>query len=71
LMKSLVTTRREGGVLVWSRVIESDRDVTCSDHFGGTGKNILTGGKEKSKLAKEKSKLVLTWIFLLLPPKCS
>jgi hypothetical protein len=21
------------------RVVESDRDVTCSEHFGGTGKN--------------------------------
>jgi hypothetical protein len=22
------------------RVVESDRDVTCSEHFGGTGKNV-------------------------------
>ena len=30
------------------RVVESDRDVTCSEHFGGTGKKRFTCGKQKS-----------------------
>ena len=44
-MTSLVTTRRKGGVLVWSRVIET---ITCSEHFGGTGKKRFTCGKQKA-----------------------
>ena len=30
------------------RVVESDRDVTCSEHFGGTGKKRFTCGKQKA-----------------------
>ena len=30
------------------RVVESDRDVTCSEHFGGTGKKRFTCGKQKT-----------------------
>ena len=34
------------------RVVESDRDVTCSEHFGGTGKKRFTEKKKISKIVK-------------------
>ena len=37
------------------RVVESDRDVTCSEHFGGTGKKRLEFGV----LKKIQNKLIL------------
>jgi len=32
------------------RVVESDRDVTCSEHFGGTGKKRFTRERKNPNL---------------------
>ena len=55
-MKSLVTTRREGGVLVWSRVIETSRV-----------RNTLGERERKDLLAENKNPQIRIWGFLFSP----
>ena len=55
-MTSLVTTRRKGGVLVWSRVIETSRV-----------RNTLGERERKDLLAENKNPQIRIWGFLFSP----